>query len=172
MMDKGLKTYATVCFYLILGALAAAIISDIVILGEQILAFITALVSSAFVFMLGLILFVVSIMLLFGIFLIEQYGFWPVTWAANNFRDVMAESPVTDNQLNIMIVIRIALLGICFFVFISSIVLKSKMKKERLVDKTINQRPARAFSGVSLGLSLLGLFVGTGVIVILFLALS
>ena len=46
------------------------------------------------------------------------------------------------------------------------------MKKERLVDKTINQRPARAFSGVSLGLSLLGLFVGTGVIVILFLALS
>ena len=170
-MDQKTKTLATVCFYLVIGALVAALLSDIIIVGGQILTFISALFGAAIVFIIGFCLFIVSCVLIFGIYLFGEYGFWPLSWAAQTFDNIMSENPITVQQINILIGIRAALLAICLFGIIASAIVKSRLKWERKINKGVNQRPARAYSGVSLGLSIMGLIVSIGAMALFLLLL-
>ena len=78
-MNKVTKTLATICFYLILAALVSAIISDIIILNQQLLGFIFATIASVVVFFFAIFLMLVSIILIFGIYVLGSNGFWPLS---------------------------------------------------------------------------------------------
>ena len=170
-MGKHIKVLAVICFSLIIAALLTALISDGVILGRNILGFVVALIVSAATFAMGIILMIISCFLAFGIIIIQNNGFWPLAWAKSAFHEVLKDYPVTDSQINTLLIIRIILLAICVLVFITSIVLNKVIKSAKKKDTTIKTRPSKGFVVTSTIMSILGTVVSVGALVIL-LAIS
>ena len=105
-MKKEIKILAIVCFSLIMAALVTAIVSDAIIVGQSILGFVLALIIAVIAFIVGVILMIISCMLIFGIYLLDQEGFWPIAWAESAFKDVMKDYQVTQTQIDTLITIR------------------------------------------------------------------
>ena len=166
-MNKATKTLATICFYLILAALVSAIISDIIILNQQILGFIVAIIASVVVFLFAIFLMLVSIILIFGIYLLKQDGFWPIAWANNTFHEVMRDYQITQGQLNDLFVIRIILLVVCITALVIAIIAKARIKKEKKKDPELKVGHYKGFANASLVLSILGVLACSGIAVIL-----
>ena len=166
-MKKEIKILAIVCFSLIMAALVTAIVSDAIIVGQSILGFVLALIIAVIAFIAGVILMIVSCMLIFGIYLLDQEGFWPIAWAESAFKDVMKDYQVTQAQIDTLITIRIVLLVICISVFIMSIIVVRHVKKIKKQDKTINRKPTSGFGTASLVLSILGMIASLGVLAVL-----
>lgn len=166
-MNKATKTLATICFYLILAALVSAIISDIIILNQQILGFIVAIIASVVVFLFAIFLMLVSIILIFGIYLLKQDGFWPTTWANNTFHEVMSDYQITQGQLNDLFVIRIILLVVCITALVIAIIAKARIKKEKKKDPELKVGHYKGFATASIVLSILGVLACSGIAVIL-----
>ena len=166
-MKKEIKILAIVCFSLIMAALVAAIVSDAIIVGQSILGFVLSLIIAVIAFIVGVILMIISCMLIFGIYLLDQEGFWPIAWAERAFKDVMKDYQVTQAQIDTLITIRIVLLVICISVFIMSIIVVRHVKKIKKQDKTINRKPTSGFGTASLVLSILGMIASLGVLAVL-----
>ena len=164
---KVAKIFAIIIFALIMTALAGALISDIILFGQQILYFIFACLASAVVFIIAIVLMMFSIVFIFGIYILENEGFWPAAWTENAFKDIMADAAIQNEQIAILIIIRFVLVFICLIVFILSIValvMAKKAKKEGYVRK---QGLTTAFSVVSLIMSIFGFFAAGVLILIL-----
>ena len=74
-MKKEIKIIAIICFILIMSALATALISDAIVVGQAILGFILALIISVVVFFFAIICMFISIIFVFGIYLLGDRGF-------------------------------------------------------------------------------------------------
>lgn len=168
--EKVAKIIAIVCFALLMAALATAIVSDIIILGKLILGFVLAIFMAAVVFFVGFFLMLVSMILVFGFYLVEEVGFWPVTWAETVFKQIIAENKLTTDQLGEIVIVRIVLLAICVLALASIIVAMVLSKKAKKVNEERKQKLTKAFSILSLIFSILGIIVTSGAIVILSLA--
>ena len=166
-MKKEIKILAIICFSLIMAALVTAIVSDAIIVGQSILGFVLALIVAVIAFIVGVILMIISCMLIFGIYLLDQEGFWPIAWAESAFKDVMKDYQVTQAQIDTLMTIRIVLLVICISVFIMSIIVVRHVKKIKKQDKTINRKPTSGFGTASLVLSVLGTIASLGVLAVL-----
>ena len=166
-MKKEIKILAIICFSLIVAALVTAIVSDAIIVGQSILGFVLALIIAVIAFIVGVILMIISCMLVFGVYLLDQEGFWPIAWAESAFKDVMKDYQVTQAQIDTLIIIRIVLLVICISVFIMSIIVVRHVKKIKKQDKTINRKPTSGFGTASLVLSILGMIASLGVLAVL-----
>ena len=166
-MKKEIKILAIVCFSLIMAALVTAIVSDAIIVGQSILGFILALLVATVAFIVAIFLMIVSCMLIFGVYLLNTEGFWPVEWAKSAYNDVMKDYQITNAQIDTLITIRIILLVICIAVFIASIIVVRHVKKIKKQDKTINRKPTSGFGTASLVLSILGVIACLGVMAVL-----
>ena len=166
-MKKEIKILAIVCFSLIMAALVTAIVSDAIIVGQSILGFVLALIIAVIAFIVGVILMIISCMLIFGIYLLDQEGFWPIAWAESAFKDVMKDYQVTQAQIDTLITIRIVLLVICIAVFITSIIVVRHVKQIKKQDKTIKRKPTEGFGKALLVLSILGVIAAIGVMGVL-----
>lgn len=171
-MKKQIKVLAAVCFILVIAALIFALVSDGIIIGKNLVGLAVAMLVSGMVFIFGLILMVVSIMLVFGIVVLQDHGFWPLDWAIRTFHEVMADYPVTTEQLQAMLAIRIVLLVICFAVIIMSSIVIKQIKTAKKEDKDVKVKPARGFAHVSRVMALLGFLVSTGALFILIALLN
>ncbi len=166
-MNKVTKTLATICFYLILAALVSAIISDIIILNQQLLGFIFATIASVVVFFFAIFLMLVSIILIFGIYALGSNGFWPLSWANSTFTSIMNDYQVTQGQLDDLFVIRIILLVVCITAFIIAVIAKIRIKIEKKKDPTIKAWHYKGFATAGMILSILGTLVSIGIAFIL-----
>ena len=110
---------------------------------------------------------IVSCIFIFGIYLLEQDGLWPVTWAQGAFNDVMKDYQITPAQLDALFTIRIILLVVCIAVFIMSIIVVRHVKQIKKQDKTIKRKPTEGFGKASLALSILGVIAAIGVMGVL-----
>ena len=158
--EKAAKIIAIVIFSLIMAALVGAIVADIVIFGQQILAFVLACFASAMIFLVAIILMVISCIFIFGVYLLESEGFWPVAWATQVYKDVMSDAQVTLDQINAFLVVRILIVALCLAVFIASIIALSMRKQVRKEFPERTQKLTNAFSIVSLILSIFGALAG------------
>lgn len=165
-MAKAAKIIAIVIFALILTALIGAIVSDVIIFSAQIAGFIAACILAVATFVLGIILMVLSIVCIFGAYLLEEYGFWPLTWTKTAFTEVMSDLAVTSEQINILIMVRIILLAICVLVFAAAIVALCLAKKAKKENPEIKQGLTKAFSIVALILSILGMFIALAMLLL------
>ena len=163
------KIIACIVFSLVMLALGAAIVSDIVVFAQQILAFIGACIASVIVFAFACFLMIVSCMLIFGIFLLENYGFWPIQWASGVFKDIMGDNLPTQGQIELMVIIRVILIITCIFVFIGSIVCLSMNASVKRHNPEQRSKLVSAFGVLSLVFSILGL--GSGAIAMLLLSI-
>jgi len=166
-MNKVTKTLASICFYLILAALVSAIISDVIILNQQLLGFIFAIIASVVVFFFAILLMVVSIILIFGIYVLGNNGFWPLSWASNTFSSIMNDYQVTQGQLDDLFVIRIVLLVVCITAFVIAVITKIRIKKEKKKDPAIKAEHYKGFATAGMVLSLLGTLASIGIAFIL-----
>ena len=165
------KIFAIVCFALVFSTLIAAGISDIVVFGKQILAFVLAILGGAVAFIFGIICMLFSIILIFGIYLLEEYGFWPVNWAAQVFNEIIHEGAMTSGQAFSIIIVRIVILGVCLIAMglaIAALVLASLARKE---DKQRKQRMTYSFSIITIIFGAFGLMAAAIVIVLMMLFL-
>ena len=121
-LAKAAKIIAIIIFATVLSALVGAIVSDIVIFSAQIIGFIAACIVAVGAFIIGIFLMILSIICVFGVYLLEEYGFWPATWMYQAFMSVMSDLGITSEQIGILIIVRIILLVICGLVFVASIV--------------------------------------------------
>lgn len=165
-MAKAAKIIAIVIFALILTALIGAIVSDIAIFSAQIAGFIAACILAVAAFVFGIILMVLSIVCIFGVYLLEEYGFWPLTWTKTAFTEVMSDLTVTSEQISILIMVRIILLVICVLVFAAAIVALCLAKKAKKENPEIKQGLTKAFSIVALILSILGMFIALAMLLL------
>ena len=164
---KAAKIIAIICFSLVFTALAIALGTDIGIFLEQIITFIVACVSSAVVFIGALILMVLSCILVFGIFILKSQGFWPATWTANTFNEIMSGAPITEDQLILMRTIRIFLILACIISLILSIIAMNLNKAAVRENPKNRCKLTKVFSVITLIFSILGLVVGTGTLFVL-----
>ena len=163
---KTAKIIAIIAFCLVMSALAIAIISDVVIFAQQIILFVVACFIAAALFIIGILLMFVSIVFVFGVYLLEEYGFWPVNWAFNGFNEVLADAAITQEQANTLILIRVLLIIACVTGFILAIVclaLSNSAKKDGYQEK---QGSTKAFGVISLIFSILGFFAGLIILII------
>ena len=164
---KAAKIIAIICFSLVFAALGVALGTDIGIFLEQIVTFIIACVASAVVFLFSIILMVLSCVLVFGIFLLESQGFWPATWTANTFNEIMSGAPISEDQLILMRIIRIFLILACVIALILAIIAINLNKSAFRENPANKSKLTKAFSVISLIFSILGLVVGAGTLFIL-----
>ena len=165
-LAKAAKIIAIVIFALVLSALIGAVVSDVVIFSAQIAGFIVACIMAVAAFFIGIILMVLSIVCIFGVYLLEEYGFWPLTWTKNAFMEVMSDLAVTSEQISILIMVRIILLVICVLVFAAAIVALCLAKKAKKENPEVKQGLTKAFSIVALILSILGMFIALAMLLL------
>ncbi len=163
---KAAKIIAIVIFALVLSALIGAVVSDVVIFSAQIAGFIAACILAVAAFVFGIILMVLSIVCIFGVYLLEEYGFWPLTWTKTAFTEVVSDLAVTSEQINILIMVRIILLAICVLVFAAAIVALCLAKKAKKENPELKQGLTKAFSIVALILSILGMFIALAMLLL------
>ena len=164
---KAAKIISIIVFSLTMSALATALISDIFILGKVIFGFILACFVSVITFFFAIILMVISIVLIFGAYLLESRGFWPGEWARNAYYDVMKDYHLTTEEISIVTIIRLVLIVVCLIAFVGSIVCIAMMKRAKKQNPEIKQKLTKSFGTLSLIFSILGLFAALGVVAIL-----
>lgn len=156
--EKGAKILSIIVFCVVMTALAVALITDAVIFSKVIILFVVACLGAIVVFIIGIMLMVISLILIFGFYIIESQGFWPLTWSKNAFISVLSDAKLSQGQLTAFLAIRSILLIICIFVFIASIVALALIKSAKKDSKDKKVRVPKGFAVASLVLSILGFF--------------
>lgn len=159
------KTVALIAFVLTFSMLILAIVFDIVIFGEVIFNFIAACILTPYLFLIFVIVWLLSCVLIFGIYLTDTYGFWPLEWTVEAFKSITGEVSVSPSQLDLFRSIRVLILVVCVTTFILSIIalkMHKKAKKEGLVRKTV-----KGFAIPAIIFSIFGIIAGFGVLVII-----
>lgn len=151
------------CFVLVFALLLAALISDILIFAQQLIMFVVAVLGAAVTFIAGFFLMIISIILIFGFYLLESTGFWPYEWAKQAFTEIIKDAQLTSAQVGVLIGVRIALLVCCVIIFLSAIVAlifaSIAKKQNKKLGIKIRQGLTKAFSIISIVFSVLGFFM-------------
>ena len=153
------KVLSIISFILVLIALLTAFITDFVLFKDAILTFIGGIIASVFIFVIMIFAMIVSIIMIFGIFLIENYGFWPLSVTLDAFRDILNDIVITQEQVSTFVAIRIILTVICVSTLIMSVVAKHKVEGQKKV-------PLKGMSIVTFVFSILGILSAFSLITI------
>ena len=164
---KAAKIIAIIVFCLTFGMLLATIISDFAIFSTQIFGFFVACIAGAAGFIFGCVLLLISIVFLFGIYIIEERGFWPIAWAKEAFHGVVADLAVTKEQIASLTAVRVAAIIACFVAFVGAIVALALAGAAKKRQPGIKQKLTKSFSVLSIVFSSLGLLTAVGIILIL-----
>ena len=159
-MESNKKALAIISFVVVMLTLLTAIISDFAIFMDAILMFVGAIIFSAIAFVFLLVCMIVSFILIFGIYLAENYGFWPLTLSFQFFQEILKDIQITPEQVATFRGFRIAFLIICVITLIISIVAQHK-------DEMINEKvPLKGLSKAAMIFSIMGIVVAIGMIAI------
>ena len=170
-LAKAARIIAIVIFATIFTALIGAFVSDIVIFSSQIAGFIGACVVAVGAFIIGIILMIISIIFIFGVYLLEEYGFWPLTWSKDAFLAVLSDLKVTEDQIHTLIMVRILLLFICVLVLAAAIVALVLVSNAKKLNPEVKNGLTKAFSIIAIIFSSLGIFMALAML-LLFLLLG
>ena len=154
------KTLSIIAFTAIFVILFAAIIIDFVIFSKAIAAFFGGIIVSAAFFIICLLGLVLSCFFGFGFVIIEKHGFWPATATIDVFKQILGDIHFDPDQVNIFLGARIAILILCVFVLIFSIIALTK-------DKVTHKAPLKGLSIVAMILAIFGILIAFAFFVII-----
>ena len=157
------KTLAIIAFVLVFLCLGSAITLDIVIFFEKILSFIFAIFASAFMLFVFFIGFILSLILVFGFYIYESNGFWPLALSIEVYKSIIGDVVITPEQIQIYQMGRSTILVLSLLSFILAII-SSKMDKNRRKRRDLNVRRVKPFNVITIIFSILGIIVGFGVL--------
>ena len=157
-MNKTAKILAIISMASAFAAIVLAVIFDIVAFREAILQFVASLILPVIAFVFLCIALIASIIFIFGIYLLKEYGFWPLTLSIDFFKQLLSEIKISEQALHTFMIFRVVLLVICFSIIAVAIVSKvlSEPQEEKIDDKG---RKIKRKNGVS-AMSSLGLIFG------------
>lgn len=147
---------AIVCFATLLTCLLINVIFDLTIFSSFTKQFLGALIISIIVFIIGLAAFIVSFVLIFGFFIVGQHGFWPISWAANTFKEIIGDFEIDGATKSLFMTTRVIMFVILILILIFAIISLSISKKYRKLR--IDKKLGRGFAIPTLILAILGIF--------------
>lgn len=153
------KALSIISFILMIVALLTAVITDFVLFKDAIFTFIGAIVISIIIFIFLIFAMLVSFILIFGVFLVKENGFWPLSVTLGVFKDILNDITITSEQVSSFITIRIILLIICIITLVMSIIAKHKVKDQTKV-------PLKGMSVVTFIFSILGILSAASLLII------
>ena len=159
------KILALISFSCVFGLILVAIITDFVIFKDYILAFIGGILVTGFLFFIFFIGFVLSIILVFGIRIVNNAGFWPLSLSISIFKEILGDVYISDVQITTFISLRIAIIIMLISMFILAIV-ANKMHKRRIIEKDPNIRTTKPFTVVAILFSILAVVFGLSMVII------
>ena len=159
-MESNKKACSIIAFVTVILTLLAAIIVDFAVFSQVILTFIGGIFISAIAFVVLFILMIFSFALVFGFYLAEQYGFWPLTLSIQFFKEILADIKITPEQVAIFRGWRIAFLILCIFALIMAII---ALHKDEMISKKV---PLRGMSVVAMIFAIMGIVSALGMIAI------
>ena len=133
---KAAKILATVAMASAIIAIFLAVIFDVIAFKEVILQFVAALILPVIAFVFLFIAMLASFILIFGIFLIKEYGFWPLSLSFQFFKELLNEIKVTEQAIQTFTNFRIVLIAICVVIIALAV-----------VSKILNVKPKKENSG-------------------------
>ena len=157
---------ALIAFIMCFISLALALIFDVASFSQVILKLLAAIIVPIILFFLLFILFLASFVLIFGFFLVKEYGFWPLTLSIQIFKEIIGEIVFKPNDIDKFVNMRIILIVLCSLILISAIV--SKVLHNVDVKK-LNIKPnlkSKKLSTAAIVLSTIGLMTSIGAILI------
>ena len=159
-MESNKKACSIIAFVTVMLTLLAAIIVDFAVFSQVILTFIGGIFISAIAFVVLFILMIFSFVLVFGFYLAEQYGFWPLTLSIQFFKEILADIKITPEQVAIFRGWRIAFLILCIFALIMAII---ALHKDEMISKKV---PLKGMSVVAMIFAIMGIVTALGMIAI------
>ena len=159
-MESNKKACSIISFVIVMLSLLTAIISDIIIFHDAILVFFGGILLSIGGFIIMFVAMIVSCMFVFGVYLLNQYGFWPLTMSANLFKEILGSIQITPEQIATFRGWRIALLILCIVALILAIM---ALHKDEMISKKV---PLKGMSVVALIFAILGIVASIGAIAI------
>ena len=164
------KTLAIIALVIVLVAIPLALLLDFVAMHEAILQFIGGLFVSVILTVVFFMAFLVSIILIFGIIILQNQGFWPIKLSLQVFKEIMGSITVEAAAIQMFRIFRMIIIAICIAVLIIAIIAKSKVKAENLETKTKEMNEAISISKAAIVLSIIGLVLSViAVIIVSFL---
>ena len=159
------KVLALVSFCTVFGLIFVSVITDLVIFKDFILTFIGGMIITGVVFIILFIGFVLSILLVFGVGIVKDSGFWPLSISISIFKEILGDVYMSDDQIRTFIVLRIAIIIMLISMFILAIVANT-MHKRRIKENDPNIRIVKPFTVVAIVYSILAIVIGFGMILI------
>lgn len=159
------KVLALVSFCTVFGLILVSVLTDFVIFKDFILTFIGGMLITGVLFIILFIGFVLSIFLVFGIGIVKDSGFWPLSISISMFKEILDDAYMSDDQIRTFIILRIAIIIMLISMFILAIV-ANKMHKRRIIEKDPNIRIIKPFSVVAIVYSILAIAIGFVMILI------
>ncbi len=159
-MESNKKALAIISFVTVMITLLVAIISDVVIFSEALGIFLGGTIISVIAFIILFVAMIVSFILIFGVYLVKEHGFWPLTLSFNLFKDILKDIQITPAQIATFRGWRIAFLVICVITMIIAIV---ALHKDEMISKKV---PLKGMSVCALILSILGILTAISLLVI------
>lgn len=159
-MESNKKACSVIAFVIVMLSLLTAIISDVVIFHEALLTFFGGILLSIGGFIIMFVAMIVSCMFVFGVYLLNQYGFWPLQLSVNLFKEIIGSIQITPGQIATFRGWRIALLILCIAALILAIM---ALHKDEMISKKV---PLKGMSVVALIFAILGIVVAIGAITI------
>ena len=159
------KVLALVSFCTVFGLIFVSIITDLVIFKDFILNFIGGMIITGVIFIIFFIGFVLSIFLVFGIGIVKDSGFWPLSLSISLSKEILDDVYMSEDQIRTFIVLRIAIIIMLISMFILAIV-ANIMHKRRIKENDPNIRKIKPFTVVAIVYSILAIAIGFGMILI------
>ena len=159
------KVLALVSFCTVFGLIFVSVITDLVIFKDFILTFIGGMIITGVVFIILFIGFVLSIFLVFGIGIVKDSGFWPLSISISLSKEILDDVYMSEDQIRTFIVLRIAIIIMLISMFILAIVANT-MHKRRIKENDPNIRIVKPFTVVAIVYSILAIVIGFGMILI------
>ena len=138
-------------------ALLVAIITDIAVFSDVLKTFIGGIIISCIAFIVLIIFMLASIIMIFGIFLLKEYGFWPLNLSIQLFREILADIEIAPEQLSTFRGLRVVFLIICVVAFILAIIASSKGSNKE-------KPPLKPMSTIAIIFSVLGFLVAVSML--------
>ena len=168
-MNKTAKTLAIISMVSAFLAIFLAVVFDVIAFKDVILQFIASLILPIVAFVFLCILMLASIVFIFGILLVKEYGFWPLTLSIDFFKQLLSEIKVTQEALQTFRMFRLILIFICLCIMILAIVSKALLGRQpKEYDENGKKRKrkngVRSMANTGLVLAILGLIVSLSAI--------
>lgn len=174
MMEERTKKHssshilAIIALCLAIFAIVLAVIFDITAFADVVLQFIAALILPVIAFVVLFMAMIVSFILIFGVYLVKEYGFWPLSLSIQFFKEILADIKVTTDQIETFRGLRVVLILICIAIIVLGIVAKSLAKNDSekgVIPRVVGSTKGMAKAATILGI--LGIIVSVAALVII-----